>query len=44
MLGIGEMVGSSVMGFIVDKIGSRTGCFFNMINIVIVWAVSYGQI
>ena len=38
------MVGSSVMGFIVDKIGSRTGCVFNMINIVIVWAVSYGQI
>ena len=44
VLGVGEMVGSATMGLTVDKLSSRTGCILNMVNIVVVWAVSLMQI
>ena len=40
VLGFGEMVGSAIMGLTVDKISSRTGCILNMINILVVLAIS----
>ena len=44
VLGIGEMVGSLLMGLIVDKISSKIGCLTNMINVVLVWAISFEMI
>ena len=41
VLGVGEMVGSIFMGLVVDKLSSKVGCIVNMINVVIVWAVSF---
>ena len=41
VLGVGEMVGSIFMGMVVDKLSSKVGCIVNMINVVIVWAVSF---
>ena len=44
VLGVGEMLGSIFMGLVVDKISSKFGCLVNMINVVIVWAISFMQI
>ena len=44
VLGLGEMIGSLLMGFVVDKIGSRVGCIFNMVNLIIVLVISLEQI
>ena len=41
VLGVGEMLGSIFMGLVVDKISSKFGCLVNMINVVIVWAISF---
>ena len=44
MLGVGEMIGSIFMGLVVDKLSSKVGCVVNMINVVLVWAISFMQI
>ena len=38
------MVGSLLMGQIVDKISNRAGCITNIINVVLVWAISFEMI
>ena len=44
VLGVGEMIGSIFMGLVVDKLSSKVGCVVNMINVVLVWAISFMQI
>ncbi len=41
VLGAGEMVGSLVMAQVVDRMSSRAGVIFNVINVVLVWLFSF---
>ena len=44
VLGVGEMVGSLLMGQIVDKLTNKLGCITNMINVILVWLISFEMI
>ena len=42
--GFGEVVGGIVMGLIIDRYGSKIGSIKNVINAIILTAITYGSL